>query len=240
MVSTKCRLGAYRRAPSALLFELLYIGLMMAIVLAGAAHSHSSAELRHSAVGFFAWMLFAMVGMSGAEAVMAAASSGTLEKLLSGPMRHVTIIMGELISNGAVGLVRWCIVFTVLAAIARVPLHISLAGLAVLVLLIAFLIALGVALSGLTLVTRRIVNVGSYLQLAMLGLALAASSQSAFTRPLELFPFTLAIRLLDATVITSTDLVTLATGTLATAVAAGLIFTWADRRALRLGLLAVS
>ncbi len=35
------------------------------------------------------------------------------------------------------------------------------------------------------------------------------------------------------------DLATLALGTLVTAVVAGLVFTWADRRALRRGLLAV-
>ncbi len=213
---------------------------MMAIVLAGAAHSHSVAELRHSAIGFFAWMLFAMVGMSGAEAIMGAAASGTLEKLLSGPMRHATIILSELVSNGAVGLVRWLLVFAVLSACARIPLHISLAGFAVLVLLIVFLIALGICLSGLALVTRRTVNVGSYLQLAMLGLALVASSHTAFTRPLEIFPFTLAIRLLDAPTIRIVDLGTLALGTLITAVIAGVVFAWADRRALRLGLLALS
>ncbi len=239
MISTKCRLGAYRRAPSALFFEILYIGLMMAIVLAGAAHSHSTAELRHSAIGFFAWMLFAMVGMSGVEAVMGAAASGTLEKLFSGPMRHVTVILGELISNGAVGLVRWSIVLAVLTAIARIPLHLSLAGFVVLVLLIAFLIALGVCLSGLTLISRRTLNVGSYLQLGMLGLALIGSNHSALARPLEFFPFTLAIRLLDAPAIGIADLATLALGTAVTVVVAGIVFTWADRRALRLGLLAV-
>lgn len=213
---------------------------MMAIVLAGAARSGNPAELHRSAVGFFTWMLFAMVGMSGAEVIMGAAASGTLEKLLSGPMRHSTIILGEVISSGAVGLLRSSIVFGVLATIIQIPLHVSPAGFATLALLIAFMIAVGVALSGLTLVTRRTINVGNYLQLAMLGLALIASNQSAFARPLELFPFTLAIRLLDAPSITLHDLATLSLGTLVTAVVAGIVFTWADRRALRRGLLAVS
>ncbi len=84
VISTKCRFGAYRRAPSALLFELLYIGLMMTIVIASAMRGGNSTELHRSAIGFFVWMLFAMVGMSGVEAVTGAAANGTLEKMLSG------------------------------------------------------------------------------------------------------------------------------------------------------------
>ncbi len=239
MVSTKCRFGVYRRAPSGLLFELIYIGLMLAIVIASAAHSGGAAEVQRSAIGFFAWMLFAMVGMSGIESIMGAAAAGTLEKMLSGPMRHVTIVIGEIVSSAIVGLLRWSIAFAVLAAIVRIPFHFSLAMGVALVLLIAFLLALGVGLSGLSLVIRRTINIGSYLQLAMLGLALIASSPSTFARPLELFPYTLAIRLLDAPSIAARDLVTLALGTLVTAVAAGAVFTWADRRALRRGLLSV-
>jgi hypothetical protein len=210
---------------------------MMAIVLAGAARSGNPEELHRSAVGFFSWMLFAMVGMSGAEVIMGAAAAGTLEKMLSGPIRHSTIILSELISNGTIGLMRSTIVFVILASIIRIPLHASLAGLATLVLFVAFMIAVGLGLSGLTLVTRRTVNVGSYLQLAMLGLALIASNQGVFARPLQFFPFTLAIRLLDAPVITPQDLEVLALGTLVTTVVAGLVFVWADRRALRRGLL---
>lgn len=238
MVATKCRFGIYRRAPSALLFELIYIGLMLAIVVASAARG-GTAEVHRSAVGFFAWMLFAMVGMSGMESIMGAAAAGTLEKMLSGPMRHVTIILGEIVSSAVVGLLRWSIAFAVLATVVRIPLHLSLATVVTLALLIAFLLALGVGLSGLSLVVRRTINIGSYLQLAMLGLALMASSQTAFARPLALFPYTLAIRLLGAPSITAGDLVTLALGTLITAVLAGVVFTWADRRALRRGLLSV-
>jgi len=239
LTSTKCRFGAYRRGPSVLFFELIYIGLMMGIVLAGSVRGGSAAELHRSAIAFFAWMLFAMVGMSGVEAVIGAASSGTLEKMLSGPMRHVTIILSEIISNGIVGLLRWSLVLLVLSTITHIPLHASLMSLLAFVLLVAFLIALAVGLSGLALVLRRSVDISSYLQLAMLGLAMIASSQSSFARPLELFPYTLAIRLLNAPVITIGDLVTLAVGTLLTAIGAGIIFTWADRRTLRLGLLAV-
>jgi hypothetical protein len=239
VVSTKCRFGTYRRAPSALFFELIYIGLMMAIVIAGAARGGNPVELHRSTIGFFAWMLFAMVGMSGVEAVTGAASNGTLEKMLSGPMRHVTIILGEIFSSALVGLLRWALVFAVLASIVRIPIPFSAGALATLALLIAFLLALAVLLSAITLVVRRSFNVSNYLQLAMLGLALIASSQSAFARPLELFPFTLAIRLLDAPTITSSELVTLALGTVMTAVIAGLVFAWADRHALRRGLLAI-
>ncbi len=230
----------YRRTPSTLLFELLYIGLMMAIVLAGAARGGNAAELHRSAVGFFAWMLFAMVGMSGAESVTGAAASGTLEKMFSGPIRHVTIVLGEIISSGAIGLLRWGVVLAVLSVVVRVPIHVSLGSLVTLGLLIAFLLALGVALSGLALVIRRTINITSYLQLAMLGLALIASSRSAFATPLGLFPFTLAIRLLNASVIATHELLTLALGTLVTAAIAGIVFAWADRRALRLGLLSIS
>lgn len=239
VTATQCRLGMYRRTPSTLFFELLYIGLMMAIVLAGAVRGGNAAELQRSAVGFFAWMLFAMVGMSGVEAVTGAAASGTLEKMLSGPMRHVTIVLGEIVSSGAVGLLRWAVVLAILAAVARVPLHVSPAALLTLALLVAFLMALSVALSGLALVTRRALNLSSYLQLAMLGLALIASNRSAFARPLELFPYTLAIRMLNAPSIVLGDLVRLALGTLVTALVAGIVFGWADRRALRRGLLSV-
>lgn len=239
MISTKCRFGTYRRAPSALLFELLYIGLMMAIVIAGAARGGDTAEFHRSAIGFFAWMLFAMVGMSGVEAVTGAAASGTLEKMLSGPMRHVTIILGEILSSAIVGLLRWAVVFAVLAAIVRIPVPFSVGAFATLALLLAFLLALAVLLSAIALVVRRSFNVSSYLQLAMLGLALVASTGGAFARPLAFFPFTLAIRLLEASSITTGELITLALGTLVTALVAGLVFTWADRRALRQGLLSV-
>jgi ABC-type multidrug transport system permease subunit len=212
---------------------------MMAIVLASAARNASPAELHRSAIGFFAWMLFAMVGMSGVEAVTGAAAGGTLEKMLSGPMRHVTIILGEIISSAIIGLLRWSIVFAVLAAILRISVPVSVPALLTLALLIVFLLALGVGLSAAGLVARRTFDVSSYLQLAMLGLALVASSSSSFARPLELFPFTLAIRLLDGAQIGVGDLAVLAAGTLLTAIGAGIAFVYADRRALRLGLLSV-
>lgn len=222
-----------------LLFELVYIGLMMSIVLAGAVRGADAAELHRSATAFFAWMLFAMVGMSGVEAVIGAASSGTLEKMLSGPMRHVTIILSEIISNGIVGLLRWALVLSVLSTITRIPLHASLMAFVTFVLLVAFLMALAVGLSGLALVLRRSIDISSYLQLAMLGLAMIASSQNSLARPLALFPYTLAIRLLNAPTIATGDLAILALGTVVTAIGAGVVFAWADRRTLRLGLLSV-
>ncbi len=108
-----------------------------------------------------------------------------------------------------------------------------------LALLIAFLLALAILLSAIALVMRRSFNISSYMQLAMLGLALVASTGNAFARPLGFFPFTLAIRCSTLPASRSHDLVMLALGTLVTAVLAGFVFTWADRRALQRGLLAV-
>ncbi len=234
-------------AADLLLYTLGF--LLLITVFRAASASYGPEGYLSTLIGYTTWKICASVLVDIARIATEEARTGTLEQLFLSSLQPGWVFAGRslgiLVNHSGRGLLLALLLATILGILKPVP----LLAILVFTLTLAGAAGLGFALAGLVLVYKRL---GGMLQLLWQMLvfftgALAPIPYSILNSFASLLPLTLGISSLRATMLNGANLVTLWQNGLLLSLLlnttfyvalGGLVFTWGQRRARSLGVLA--
>ena len=200
-------------------------------------------------VSYVFWTFYLLTVSRASWEIKEAATKGYIEREFLTPAGHGPTIFAKISASSATGLFHYAVISVLCALIFRVKVAIDIPSiLFVFFFCYIFLLGIGLTLSGMALVFKRVGNVLSLIQIVLMGLSFGAlgSYHSTAEIALRWFPYTQSIRLLRTVlldgkgfsyVIQPANSVPLVVGAFAFFAVGCLAFRWLDRVAMNRGLI---